>query len=110
MAFLKKSGFSGRGDNITDELIAVLASGTSYDFKDLFVAVHVNLKLRKAAGGGEEMLRLRCHEKLQRLIGQGFVQKTGKAYRSLQGIEQASSTHLLAKAQAAVAARVAAAS
>ena len=108
MAFLMKPGFSGRVDHVTDELVSVLSDGASFDFKDLFLTVYAGLKQKKTASGGEEMLRLRCHEKLQILSKRGLVQKTGKTYCGLKGIEQASSVHLLAKAQAAVAARVAA--
>ena len=108
MAFQMKRGVSGRVDHVTDELVGVLSGGDSFDFKDLFLEVYAGLKQKKTASGGEEMLRLRCHEKLQILSKRGLVQKTGKTYCGLKGIEQASSVHLLAKAQAAVAARVAA--
>ena len=94
---------------MTDELVGVLSGGASFDFKDLFLVIYAGLKLKKMASGGEEMLRLRCHEKLQILSKRGLVQKTGRTYTGLKGIEQASSAHQIAKAQADVAARDAAA-
>ena len=36
----------------------------------------LNLRERNAAGGGEEMLRLRAYEKLQGLVSQGAVNRT----------------------------------
>ena len=93
MAYPKKVGFSGRVDHVTDELVCVLSGGASFEFKDLFLTVFAGLKLKKMASGGEEMLRLRCHEKLQTLTKRGLVQKTGKTYCGLKGIEQASSVH-----------------
>src|SRR5437667_91816 len=72
----KRSGFTytRRGpDNITEELIAVLSSRASFEFKPLFEIMLLNLRERNAAGGGEEMLRLRAYEKLQGLVSQGAV-------------------------------------
>ena len=63
-------------DNITEELIAVLSSRTSFEFKPLFDIVLVNLRQRNAASGGEEMLRLRAYEKLQGLVSQRAVNRT----------------------------------
>ncbi len=63
-------------DNITEELVAVLSSKASFEFKALFDIIFFNLRERNAASGGEEMLRLRAYEKLQSLIGQGAVKKT----------------------------------
>ena len=58
------ASFSRRApDNITEELVAVLSSKASFEF-------------RNAASGGEEMLRLRAYEKLQSLVNQGAVKKT----------------------------------
>ncbi len=110
MTFPRKASFSRRvADHVTDELVNVLADGTKYEFKQLFLAVYEGLKVKKAVSGGEEMLRLRCYEKLQNLSNRGLVQKSGKSYAGLKGIEQASSIHRLARADAAVAARAAAA-
>ena len=75
----KRSGitFTRRGpDNITEELIAVLSSKASFEFKPLFEIMLVNLRERNAASGGEEMLRLRAYEKLQGLVSQGAVKRT----------------------------------
>jgi len=63
-------------DNITEELIAVLSSKASFEFKPLFDIILLNLRERNAASGGEEMLRLRVYEKLQNLVGQGAVTRT----------------------------------
>jgi hypothetical protein len=77
----KKPGasFSRRApDNITEELVAVLSSKSSFEFKALFDVIFLNLRERNAASGGEEMLRLRTYEKLQSLVGQGAVTRTVK--------------------------------
>lgn len=96
MAIQKKSGFSRRTpDLVTEELVSVLSSRSSYEFKQLFEIIHENLRARNAASGGEEMLRLRAYEKLQNLVGRGLVKKDGKKYK---GIPSA-----LAKAQKAAA-------
>jgi len=74
----KRSGFTftRRGpDNITEELIAVLSSKASFEFKPLFEIMLLNLRERNAASGGEEMLRLRAYEKLQGLVNQGAVHR-----------------------------------
>jgi hypothetical protein len=63
-------------DHITEELIAVLSSKASFEFKALFEIILLNLRERNAAGGGEEMLRLRAYEKLQGLVYQGAVKRT----------------------------------
>jgi hypothetical protein len=65
-------------DNITEELVAVLSSKDSFEFKPLFDIVLLNLRERNAASGGEEMLRLRSYEKLQGLVHQGAVTRTVK--------------------------------
>ncbi len=75
----KPSGpfFSRRApDNITEELVAVLSSRASYEFKPLFDIILLNLRQMNAASGGEEMLRLRAYEKLQSLVSQGAVTRT----------------------------------
>jgi hypothetical protein len=63
-------------DNVTEELVAVLSSRASFEFKPLFDIVLLNLRARNAASGGEEMLRLRVYEKLQGLVSQGAVDRT----------------------------------
>ena len=65
-------------DNITEELVAVLSSKASFEFKGLFDVVFLNLRERNLASGGEEMLRLRTYEKLQSLVGEGVVTRTVK--------------------------------
>jgi hypothetical protein len=71
------ASFSRRApDNITEELVAVLSSRASFEFKGLFDIIFLNLRERNAASGGEEMLRLRAYEKLQSLVSQGAVKKT----------------------------------
>src|SRR5437868_8051222 len=75
----KRSGisFTRRApDNITEELVAVLSSKATFEFKPLFEIVLLNLRERNAASGGEEMLRLRAYEKLQGLVNQGAVNRT----------------------------------
>jgi hypothetical protein len=63
-------------DNLTEELVAVLSSRASFEFKPLFDIVLLKLRERNAASGGEEMLRLRIYEKLQGLVNQGAVNRT----------------------------------
>jgi hypothetical protein len=63
-------------DNVTEELVAVLSSRASFEFKPLFDIVIAKLRERNAASGGEEMLRLRVYEKLQGLVSQGAVDRT----------------------------------
>src|SRR5438445_2630858 len=63
-------------DNLTEELIAVLSSHASFEFKPLFEISLLNLRERNAGSGGEEMLRLRAYEKLQGLVNQGAVNRT----------------------------------
>jgi len=63
-------------DNVTEELVAVLSSRASFEFKPLFDIVLLKLRERNAASGGEEMLRLRVYEKLQGLVSQGAVDRT----------------------------------
>ena len=75
----KKAGtsFSRRmPDTITEELVKVLSSKASYEFKALFDVILEHLRERNAASGGEEMLRLRAYEKLQSLVNQGAVKRT----------------------------------
>src|SRR5437764_12157052 len=75
----KRSGisFTRRApDNITEELVAVLSSKASFEFKPLFEILLANLRQRNAASGGEEMLRLRAYEKLQGLVSRGAVDRT----------------------------------
>lgn len=68
---------------ISEELVTVLLLGRSYEFKELFTTIFKQLRERKVCGG-EEMLRLRSYEKLQALVRNGQVTKTGKRYRGLK--------------------------
>ena len=70
-------------DILLREVAEVLSEGSSYEFKALFLVVFANLRARDAANGGEEMLRLRAYEKLQNLVQQGAVEKSGKQYRAI---------------------------
>jgi hypothetical protein len=63
-------------DNVTEQLVAVLSSRASFEFKPLFDLILIKLRERNAASGGEEMLRLRVYEKLQGLVNQGAVDRT----------------------------------
>ena len=81
MAVYKKNAFSRRPpDVVTEELVFALSLKRSYEFKQLFDVVHDNLRRRKAANGGEDLLRLRAYEKLQYLVFSGAVKKNGKIY------------------------------
>ncbi len=72
--------------------MAVLSGSAWFEFKPLFDLVYLNLRARKSASGGEEMLRLRAYEKLQSLVNRGMVQKSitkaGKKYRGLASLAQ----------------------
>lgn len=105
----KRSSFIRRSvDHVTDELVIALSGGDTVEFKPLFARVFEGLKRRNAVSGGEEMLRLRCYEKLLRLAGLGLVKKIDKTYRGLEGLEQASSVYRQARVEASIAARAAA--
>jgi hypothetical protein len=83
----KTFAFSRRGpDIVTEELVSVLSGNASLEFKPLFTIVHANLRARKSGSGGEEMLRLRTYEKLQHLVQQGQVKKTGKLYKGVTAL------------------------
>ncbi len=109
MADIKRSTFMRRSvDHVTDELVTALSDGEVIEFKPLFLKVYEGLKRKKAVSGGEEMLRLRCYEKLQKLSSRCLVKKVGKNYHGLKGLDQESSVHQIARAEAAIAARAAA--
>jgi hypothetical protein len=77
MAKKRAISFTRRApDCITEELVAVLSSKASFEFKPLFEIMLFNLRERNAASGGEEMLRLRVYEKLQGLVNKGAVKRT----------------------------------
>lgn len=74
----KKYGgtFSRQGpDILTEELAMILSGKAAYEFKPLFALVYANLRARKLANGGEDMLRLRVYEKLQSLVQKGMVER-----------------------------------
>jgi hypothetical protein len=73
-------------DLITEELVAVLSSKTTFEFKPLFAIVLDKLRARNAASGGEEMLRLRAYEKLQGLVNQGAVIRTPGVTKKYKGV------------------------
>ena len=99
MATTRRTRFSRRiPDHVTDELVVVLKKNDKdLKFNDLFELVYENLKAKNAVSGGEEMLRLRAYEKLQNLVTRGLVEKKGKSYTGLEGIEQASSAYVAAQ-------------
>lgn len=73
--------FSVRGpDRVSEELATVLSTKKALEFKDLFDLVHAGLLSKDFARGGEEMLRLRAHEKLQAFVAAGIVTKDAKKY------------------------------
>ena len=85
---MSKLIFSRRApDNITEELVAVLSSKASFEFRPLFDIVLSDLRKRNLASGGDEMLRLRVYEKLQGLVVQGAVSRivtgTTKKYKGV---------------------------
>ena len=67
--------------------MAAFTGKTTFEFKPLFEIILANLRERNAASGGEEMLRLRCYEKLQSLVSQGAVDRkvngTVKKYKGV---------------------------
>ena len=110
MSIVRRPTFSRRVvDHVTDELVRVLTEGESFEFKALFSKVYEGLKLKNAVSGGEEMLRLRCYEKLQGLSARGLVKKSGKVYTGLKGLDQATSAHHIARVNAAMTAAASAA-
>ena len=69
--------FTRKGpDVLSEELATVMFGKTAFEFKPLFTIVYTNLRARKLANGGEEMLRLRIYEKLQAFVDRGMVDKT----------------------------------
>lgn len=74
----------GGPDLLGEELTAALSAAAWFEFKPLFLLVHANLRERRAAHGGEEMLRLRTYDKLQSFVQRGLVEKVGKRYRGIR--------------------------
>jgi hypothetical protein len=76
--------FPPRGpDHVAEALAAVLSTKRALEFKEIFDIVHAILRSKDLAKGGEEMLRLRTHEKLQGFVGSGFVDKDTKEYKGV---------------------------
>jgi hypothetical protein len=71
-------------DYLLEELTDALSADVWLEFKPLFLLIYARLRERKAIGGGEEMLRLRAYEKLQNLVRNGCVEKSGKKYRGIR--------------------------
>ena len=72
-------------DYVMDELISLLKEDSEErGFNEIFETIYEKLKQRKAVSGGEEMLRLRCYEKLQSLVEQGLVVRKEKLYKGIK--------------------------
>ena len=71
-------------DFVSEEMVTALLAKASYNFNELFDAVHEKLRTRNATSGGKEMLRLRMYEKLHILVAQGLVKKTAKKYSAVR--------------------------
>ena len=80
-----------------DELTDALRSESWFEFNPLFLQVYHKLRERKAAGGGQELLRLRMYEKLQNLVQRGIVEKSGKTYRGIASALAALAEHVAAQ-------------
>ena len=102
MAKVFRSGFTRRApDLLTEAMVAVLSSKSSFEFSQLFELILQKLHGQKLFKGSEEMLRLRAYEKLQQLVAQGAVKKTiTKDVKKYKGLESLAS--VLAVAPAAV--------
>ena len=98
------SRFTRKGpDVLSEEVATVLFGNPAFEFKALFTVVHANLRARKLANGGEEMLRLRVYEKLQYLVGRGMVDKTiTKGVKEYLGLDSLSSALPLAPVMPAI--------
>ena len=58
-------------------------------FNDLAEDTMTEIQTKKIHGfGGEEMIRLRCYEKLQNFVVRGMVKKEGKTYHSTPALER----------------------
>ena len=73
--------FPPRGPDTVSEAIAdVLSTKRPLEFKEIFDLVYASLRSNDLAKTGEEMLRLRAHEKLQAFVVSGIATKTQKKY------------------------------
>jgi hypothetical protein len=68
---------------VSDALAEELSNKGAWEFKTLFDLVHANLRSKDYGRGGDEMLRLRAHEKLQNFLFAGIVTKSGKEYKGV---------------------------
>src|SRR5688572_23925861 len=94
----KAISFQRRGpDTLTLELATVLSADAWFEFRPLFLLVHANLRARKAAHGGEEILRLRAYDKLQTMVRIGTVEKVGKTYRGRPAAAPVADEHTAAE-------------
>jgi hypothetical protein len=84
----RKNHFRPTQDFVSEEMVTALIKKTSYDFNELFEAIHARLRARNATGSGKEMLRLRIYEKLQILVAQGVVKKEAKVYTGVRNALQ----------------------
>ena len=84
----QKNHFRATQDFVSEEMVTALMKKTSYDFNELFEAVHARLRTRNATGSGKEMLRLRIYEKLHILVAQGLVKKQDKVYTGVRSTLQ----------------------
>lgn len=84
-------------DFLMDELTDALRENIWFEFNPLFIQIYAKLRERKAAGGGQEMLRLRMYEKLQNLVQRGIVEKNGKSYRGIASALAAWAEHTAAQ-------------
>jgi hypothetical protein len=97
----RRDRFYNKRDVVVEEMLAVLLLQPSYDFHEFFRAVYESLRARKLAGAGEDVLRLRVYENLQKFVMSGLVSKSQKRYTAI-----ASAIHdLRAKQEAAKAKR-----
>lgn len=72
------------GDAVQEAVMAALSNGRPMEFNEVFAALSEELPaMGTAVNGGEEMLRMRCYERLQALIRDGLVRKNAKAYRAV---------------------------
>ena len=87
-------------DFVSEEMAVALLEKGTYDFGELFEAVHAKLRVRNATGSGKEMLRLRIYEKLQILVAQGLVKKEGKKYSAVRAAVQGRMAEMAASKEA----------
>ena len=98
----RKSYVRHRPDLVSEELIAALLERkATFEFNDLFLTIYEKLRARNATSGGQEMLRLRAYERLQMLVAQGLVARTGKTYSANRAALRIRSDEMVAAKSAA---------